>query len=86
MATQDKTGLTEQVKSSLKKAEKAVSKQKRANTRSLVTSFTFSGIATLVAVACLALNIWIADSGGKIRRADFRGDTVLEGLEAPEDH
>jgi hypothetical protein len=45
----DKTGLIKQVKSSLNKAEKAVSKHKRANTTTLVTSFTFSAIATLVA-------------------------------------
>ena len=46
---QDKTALTKQVKSNLKKIEKVVSKQKRANTSTLITSFTFSGIATLVA-------------------------------------
>jgi hypothetical protein len=46
---QDKTALAHQIKSTLKKAEKVVSKQKRANTSTLIASFTLSAIATLVA-------------------------------------
>lgn len=45
----DKTALTALVKSSLKNAEKVVTKQKRTNSGTLITSFTFSAIATLVA-------------------------------------
>ena len=47
--TPDKTALTAMVKSSLKKAETVVKNQKRANSGVLITSFTFSAIATLVA-------------------------------------
>ncbi len=46
---QNKTALTNEIKSSLKKAEKVVSKQKKTNTGTLITSFTFSATATLVA-------------------------------------
>ena len=43
-------------------------------------------VSVVLGLLALALNVWIADSGGKIRRPDFRGEVILEGIEAPEDH
>ena len=45
----DNSVLIGEIKSSLKKAEGVVTKQKRANSGTLITSFTFSAFATLVA-------------------------------------
>lgn len=41
-------------------------------------------ILALLCIICLVLNAWIASSGGKIRRPDFRADAA--NIEYHEDH
>lgn len=43
-------------------------------------------VAVLTSVASLAVGIWIADSGGKIRRPDFRAHAVSSGHNGLEHH